>query len=262
MMRSRLLDSCCGADAWNGTTCTTRNWYTGNQGKLGDYRTLGPASSKDNPHHFKKDAPALLGFDESIDDYCEAHGGKDEGGASGHAISCIQANVNILSPCTSSTRLMTTLSRATPPKAPVDKTASVLRISSRLADGYKIPYNTCRHVEWQLCGAKGLLPGQGDKPTLRFARAPGTLAPNDRREHRLGSCTGYAPKGCVNGYASSDIFYMETCFYSMMCSNRDELFKLDVGEDWTCELDRCGFERARDLILGGRPDGGPVATCQ
>ena len=68
-------------------------------------------------------------------------------------------------------------------------------------------------------------------------------------EATLGSCSGYAPLGCEDGYASSDIFFLETCFYSMMCSNHDELFELGVGEDFNCELSRPGFERLRNYIL-------------
>ena len=96
--------------------CGTRNWYTGNEGALGDANTLGPAEPKAK-HHFKadKEAPALLGFDESIDGYCQNNGGKHDGSASGHAIQCVQAQVNILS-----------------------------------LYGDKIPYNTCRNAEWQV----------------------------------------------------------------------------------------------------------------
>ena len=49
--------------------------------------------------------------------------------------------------------------------------------------------------------------------------------------------------------ASSDIFFLEACFYSMMCSNRDQLFWVEPGADWECNLDRRGFERMRDMIL-------------
>ena len=254
--------------------CQTRNWYTGNQGDLGNHKTLGPADPSTR-EHFTEDAPALLGFDESIDDHCVSHGGSNPGGPSGHAISCVRANVNILS-----------------------------------LYGERIPYNTCRNVEWQICAARGTLPGQSDRErqrracakhpkaaactppspppptstnstagedhgrslgwrgnalrarmqpppppaeppglrTIRFAKAPSTLEPY-AGPHPIGSCSGYAPEGCRQGYASSDIFFMESCLYSMMCSNRDELFSLKAGEDFECELDEEGFERMREFIL-------------
>ena len=130
----------------------------------------------------------------------------------GRAISCVRANVNILS-----------------------------------LYGAQIPYNTCRNVEWQICAARGTLPGQKSR-AIRFAKAPSTLAPNSH-PHPIGSCSGYAPLGCRAGYASSDIFFLEACFYSMMCSNRDQLFWVEPGADWECNLDRRGFERMRDMIL-------------
>ena len=149
--------------AWEGASCGLRNWYTGNEGELGKpYPHLGPASTGKNVDvKFTADAPALLGFDESIDNYCWSHNGKGQ-----HAVACVQANVNILS-----------------------------------LYGELIPYNSCRNVEWQICAARGTLPGQGG-PTIRFAKAPNTLDPVSG-EHPIGSCSGYAPEGCAFGFASS-----------------------------------------------------------
>lgn len=67
-------------EASAGTHCDS-NWYEGNSGDLGkhDYRTT-----------FAKEAPALLGFDETIDKACSNHDGQ-------HAKSCIRASKNILS---------------------------------------------------------------------------------------------------------------------------------------------------------------------
>mmetsp|Transcript_39965 Transcript_39965/g.97062 ORF Transcript_39965/g.97062 Transcript_39965/m.97062 type:complete len:464 (+) Transcript_39965:28-1419(+) len=73
-------------DAWWGRQCK-RNWFSGNQGNLG---THGPTDSRSTPH-FTDRAPALLGFDTSIDELC--HG--DEG--SQHGAACVQQNYNILS---------------------------------------------------------------------------------------------------------------------------------------------------------------------
>ena len=132
----------------------------------------------------------------------------------GHAQSCVGANVNILS-----------------------------------LYGDAIPYNICRNVEWQVCAAKGALPGQGGKPTIRFAYRPGALDAV-KSEHPLGSCTGYHPKGCYeNGYASSDIFYMESCVYSLMCKNRDALWHVEQGQDWQCDMDWGGYQKLRDALL-------------
>lgn len=42
---------------------------------------------------------------------------------------------------------------------------------------------------------------------------------------------------------------MEACFYSMMCRNRDELWALEAGQEWRCEMDWAGFARLALLIL-------------
>ena len=97
--------------------------------------------------------------------YCAEHGGA---GVHQHALACVKANVNILS-----------------------------------LYGDRIPYNTCRNIEWQVCAAKGWLQGQQGRDII-FAKAPKTLEPNSG-PHPIGSCTGYAPQGCKNGFASSDI---------------------------------------------------------
>ena len=72
----------------NGAFCNT-NWYEGNAGELGDATRL---------PYFSDDAPALLGFDESIDDYCQERlRAKGDTGQYGHAGNCVVSNLNILS---------------------------------------------------------------------------------------------------------------------------------------------------------------------
>ena len=214
-------------DAWWGRSCS-QNWYTGTPGQLG--RGNGPSAPAIWPH-FTDKAPALLGFDETIDDYCAARGGP---GSHQHSEVCVRANVNILS-----------------------------------LYGNQIPYNTCRNIEWQICAAKGTLPGQGggwlkgqegrirEGAKITFAYAPKNLNAVTG-ERPLGHCGGYAPRGCgQQGYASSDIFFMEACVFDAVCSNRKELWQLEVGEEWACKLDYEGFIHFRDMVLnrGGRGRG-------
>ena len=97
-------------DVRRGAACNT-NWYEGNSGDLG---------RQDKLPQFPSSAPALLGFDETIDQFCQARGGSGD-----HAWACIKASLNILS-----------------------------------LYGDRVPYNICRNLEWQVCAAKGLLPGQ------------------------------------------------------------------------------------------------------
>lgn len=207
-------------DAWWGRSCD-RNWYTGTPGsQLGDHQRKGPVDPSVEPH-FNARAPALLGFDETIDAYCGARGSGDQ-----HSERCVRAGVNILS-----------------------------------LYGDRIPYNTCRNIEWQICAAKGMLPGQGaewipglegrvrQNATIRFAFAPKHLTPLDG-DRPIGNCGGFAPMGCgKEGYASSDIFYMEACVFDAICANRDSLWELDEGQDWVCQLEWEGYQKMRDWVV-------------
>ena len=66
----------------------------------------------------------------------------------------------------------------------------------------------------------------------------------------IGSCQGYHPRGCgAQGYASSDIFYLEVCVYSLACRNRDQLWRLESGDRFECEMDWAGFQQLRDWLL-------------
>ena len=183
------------------------NWFEGNGGALG---TTGA-------EFFEARAPALLGFDESIDGYC-AHSLRLRGvqsGRMGHATRCVSANLNILS-----------------------------------LYGDRLPYNICRNLEWQTCAAQGKLPGQGGS-TIKFAKAPQTL--DMARNQRLGMCSGWVPKevpkGGIYGYATDDIFYLETCMYSQMCSNGRDLFTLEEGESFTCAFEPALFRELQNILL-------------
>jgi len=130
-----------------------------------------------------------------------------------------------------------------------DHGASCVRANLNILSLYwPAQYNICRNLEWMMCAVMGTLPGQGNK-LIRFAFAPGALEV-DGGPHPLGSCTGYHPQGCWDmGYASSDIFYLETCIFATICSNGDELFSLKEGEDWQCKLSEDGFSRLKDWLL-------------
>ena len=63
------------------------NWYAGNPGMSW-------------PPSYSADAPALFGFDESIDAYCGNRPKVNDYGAGfPHANNCIRSNLNILSIC-------------------------------------------------------------------------------------------------------------------------------------------------------------------
>ena len=65
--------------------------YEGNKGSLGN---------EGQPPSFSADAPAVLGFDETIDGFCGRTEKKNAGkykDSWDHAKNCVQANLNILS---------------------------------------------------------------------------------------------------------------------------------------------------------------------
>ena len=195
------------------------NWFEGNGGTLG---TVGPDFSKTH-------APALLGFDESIDEYCSKHLEDDHDRIIGHATRCVAANLNILS-----------------------------------LYGYRLPYNICRNLEWMTCAAQGKLPGQGGK-AIKFAKAPHTL--DLVRNNRLGVCSGWVPdsrpQGGIYGYATDDIFYLETCMYSQMCSNGRDLFTLAEGQSFYCAFDPALFRELQEILLTPPDPPGPhEQQCQ
>ena len=190
-----------------GAHCYT-NWYVGNDGELGRPHNALPGGFNDN-----QEAPALLGFDESIDSFCKSTLG-DAANWMGHAERCVEANLNILS-----------------------------------LFGQQVPYNICRNLEWQVCAANGLLPGQGGK-SIKFAKAPKTL--DLRWRSRLGVCSGWVPNSRPSagfyGYATDDIFYLEACLFNEICANKEELFALEVGEAFACEFYVEGFLELQKLL--------------
>ncbi|KAL3933499.1 MAG: hypothetical protein SGPRY_000253, partial [Prymnesium sp.] len=92
---------------------------------------------------FTQAAPALLGLDDTLFEYCSellgiqaSYDGPEGGFNSKLAHRCVQANHNIL------------------------------RLTSA-----RVPWSMCQTLQWLMCAARGQLPGQ-QSPTLHFAIAP------------------------------------------------------------------------------------------
>ena len=133
-----------------------------------------------------------------------------------------------------------------------------------LPGAHRVPYNLCRNLEWQVCAATGRLPGQrADGSQIRFSYPPSKLP---RATRPLGSCSGWRPTtksdapigsrlesatGGVLGYANDDIFYLETCIFSTICSNRERLFSVKVGAHAT-EMHPCDVTTLLDVTPHGR----------
>ena len=101
--------------------------------------------------------------------------------------------------------------------------------------GGRVPYNLCRNLEWQVCAARGALPGQGGR-TIRFAVAPSELRPAGGSKP-LSQCGGWRPADPPEGgygFANDDIFYLEVCVFAQICANGADIFGSFLA-DFVCE---------------------------
>ena len=96
-----------------------------------------------------------------------------------------------------------------------------------------------------LTPAMVLLPGelQGqDGNTIRFARAPSTLSFTG--QPAFGVCSGWSNLPCNTRtrFSNDDIYFLEICLYSQICANGDDIFNLDAGVNFECDLDMRRFK--------------------
>lgn len=119
-----------------------------------------------------------------------------------------------------------------------------------------MPYNQCRNLEWLMCAIRGMIPGQ-QNGNIIFANPPSSLFPAHSKTH-IGHCKGWLPTALPDkqfpragyyGYANDDIYYLESCFFSMLCRNRDQLFKIRYAQDFVCDLDEGKFWEIAHLLL-------------
>lgn len=209
-----------------GSFCNTTNWLQGNRPRAGaDLRAeLAPLRHTLGRIHFvpnftEPEAPALLGFDEQVHAHCSARLG-----ITGlpyldfqHAAACVAANRNIL--------WLKTENITTAP--------SVGSGNSNSSGGKpfnprsSIAYNLCRNLEWVSCAARGKLHGQRSSTLLitqpmHALRTDGIIPLDECRKN------AHAPPRCgaagVHGYSSRDVFFLEACMLSKICSNGATLF--------------------------------------
>lgn len=121
---------------------------------------------------------------------------------------------------------------------------------------------------------------------MRFCFRPGDL--EVQGDKPLWTCRGWRPRnakgGCDDGYATDDIFFLEAtvriepvryllyfllgrassiashsttlspnviqvCLFNQICKNGDELFELDVGEFFVCDVDEDGFDELEKILM-------------
>ncbi len=187
-------------DVFRKTQCNI-NWYDG-------------ALPGNQRPRFSSRAPALLGFDETIAQFCHEKLARPLAGwphcppcDRDIAESCVKANQNVL-------RLLNPLR------------------------GHK--WNMCQNLQWMTCAVQGALPGQQGNTMMHFATAPKTL-----RIEEWGSQNGF--KGW-NSYRIKDVFYAEVCILSQICRNGAQLFQIERGEAFYCDLDRRRVDEMRDFL--------------
>lgn len=194
--------------ALRGERCAV-NWFEGAGGELGQ-----PEARPSFAHS----APALLGFDEDLMDFCSQMLQLSPKGSfnfnSELARRCVAASQNIL-------RLL----------------------SSRPGAGWTM----CQNFEWLLCAAQGKLPGQEQPSQMRFASAPKALTLAEWNAPKTYPCDdGHS---CAGRYTVGDVFFSEVCLLHRICHNGDELFRLERGQPFKCEFSEDGYRDAvRDLL--------------
>ena len=171
---------------------------------------------------FTTDAPALLGFDGDIGDYCSEKSQLGDWGPGDWnkelARRCVAGNQNIL-------RIM---------------------FSCANCWGARKGWDMCRNLQWVLCAARGWLPGQNNAG-IYFAKAPRDLDTRDLDDpSRTGS---WWQEPHYNHYAVSDVFFGEVVLLSTLCKNSWQLFTVRRGERFDCDYYDAGYQT---LVAGLR----------
>lgn len=223
---SNAMDTCWGYDAdffenaLEPSQCDA-NWLEGASGGQFDRP----------PFDASRSAPALLGFDGTIWDYCSevARSGEWGGGDWNQELArrCISANMNIL-------RIMFSCSDCV---------------------GARAGWNMCRNLQWVLCAVRGLLPGQAgaqaqgaagsDGHSIRFAKPPRDLDTRDFDDPGRPNIDGAAwwNEPHDQHYAVTDVFFGEVCVLSTICSNSWQLFSVGRGESFVCDFEEANWRR-------------------
>jgi hypothetical protein len=87
-------------------------------------------------------------------------------------------------------------------------------------------YDMCRNLEWLVCAAKGILPGQRGTGIVSDP-PPGSLPIGKLFETKS---NGVEP----TGYTPSTPYYLEVCALSAFCENRADLFLISSTAQFRC----------------------------
>ena len=98
-------------------------------------------------------------------------------------------------------------------------------------------WNICANHEFVACAARGLLPGQNNKGIV-FAAPPGSLFVRDLNANKL------------DGFTMEDVFYLELCTLSELCSNGADIFALEANEAFFCDTSEPRFTALGETLMG------------
>eukprot|EP00966_Prymnesium_polylepis_P098606 2283453-Prymnesium_polylepis.2 len=97
-----------------------------------------------------------------------------------------------------------------------------------------------------MCAATGKLPGQAGS-LIHFASAPKDLELHEWVQPSSWPCRhGSCPEG---KYSVGDVFFAEVAVFRMICRNAGELFRVEVGERMTCDVDVSAYNELARLLL-------------
>lgn len=238
-----------------------------NRAQCSAYQWFGTSSSKryvsGQSARFTGNAPGLLGFDDAIMRHCMMYAQENQLRKVRNASGELSVQAENLQP------KLRNIYNATDVSECMAANRNILRMDDN-------NYNSCWNLHWQVCAARGALPGQ-QAPQVVFSVPPSALDVrgsggvygaawlNDwdhdwKHAHKpskwswkfvdrtIPGLNDYYPS--TNWYGQWDIFYLEVCTYSVMCENRDELFTLPAGKLFTCKLSDEGVRQLQSYLTG------------
>ena len=244
---SQLLDT-----GPNRARCHGVQWFGTSQNK---HYVVGQSA------RFTGNAPGLLGFDDAIMRHCMMYAQENQLRHVRNASGELSVQAEELQPSLRDVYLATDVSEC------MAANRNILRMDDET-------YNSCWNLHWQVCAARGELPGQ-QAPQVVFSVPPAALdvrggggvygaawtndwnhghKAKDGRwswkfvDRTIPALNDYYPS--TQWYGQWDIFFLEVCSYSVMCENRDELFELPAGKLFTCKLSDEGVRRLQSYLTG------------
>ena len=203
----------------------------------------------DAMHH---GAPAVIGLDPAILDYCKTIAGDDVDAplptddfwrhnfTSARALHCPDSigckdggpvsllESNLLDACTRANR-------------------NILRVSALYQK--ELAWDMCHNTEWVICAARGALPNQGQ--TIQFAVPPSRIDPTDQDIYRTYRANILRWSAHYEIDTISWTFYeVELCILTLLCDNHEEMWALERGQPFKCKVSDDGHERLRLAFEG------------